>query len=107
MREFDTWFVVVTGDANLGDDEHVLGVYAFEVDASAEPSEAVSAILDEFHRRIGIEELDAFDIAVVDPQGRHQVDEEPSGVAAIFAGRVETTASTVARVRSPEAHRPP
>jgi hypothetical protein len=97
MSEFYTWFVMVTGDACVADDEHVPGIYAFELEASCETSEAVYAILVEFHRRIGIEELDAFEIAVVDPDGRLQTDERPSGVTAIFAGRVEMGASAVAR----------
>ena len=90
MSELTVLFVDVKGDPYVEADDHILGVYALEVDLSRGQGQAACAALDEFHRRVGIEEVDAFEIGVFDADGRQWLDDEqPCEVKAVFLGRVE------------------
>lgn len=90
MARLKMLFVVVKGDPYAGEDEHVPGVYAVEVDTNLVDGQAACAALEAFHRHIGIEEVDAFEIAVLDADGRSIPDDEHCpGVDAVFLGRVE------------------
>lgn len=91
MARLKMLFVEVKGEPYAEEDDHVPGVYAVEVDANISDGQAACAALDEFHRRVGIKEVDAFDIAVFDPEGRKLLDDERClGVRAEFLGRVAT-----------------
>lgn len=79
-------YVLVTGEATDDEDEGVQGVHQIEVKLSApvaltalsEADETViaKAVLDEFHNRQGIEELDAFEITPYLETGRTICEED-------------------------------
>lgn len=86
--DFDIYRVVVSGHPTDPEDAGVPGEYLFEVPAGTAECAAASAILDLFHGKIGISELDDFTIRVVDEKGRDICeDERPRSASATFLGR--------------------
>lgn len=73
-------YVRVTGDATDADDEGVQGIYQISVTLSKEviladlsvdeKSKIATAVLDEFHDRQGIENLEDFSITALLPDGQ-------------------------------------
>lgn len=63
------YFVEVRGTATEHEDDDIPGVYELSLPADYPQEAIVSAILDEFHSKVGIAVLDDFDITVIDSQG--------------------------------------
>lgn len=75
MKNTAPYYINVVGTPTEEDDEEVPGVYLVHVDASLDKGLHASAALDCFHGEIGIECLDDFDIAVIDQEGFHVVED--------------------------------
>jgi hypothetical protein len=55
------------------DPDGAVGVWEVTLDRSMEPGTAVGAALDIFHRKVGIGELEDFEISTVDPASREEI----------------------------------
>lgn len=86
--DFDIYRVIVSGSPTDPEDEEVPGEYLFEVPAGTVGAAAASAVLDLFHEKIGIGELDDFRIEVLDEKGEVvREDDVAQRAAAVFLGR--------------------
>lgn len=62
-------YVRVEGTPSDEDDSGIPGFYLFKVDASLSPDQRVTAVLDTWHEKNGVEVLDDFTIDVLDADG--------------------------------------
>ncbi len=84
-------YVIVTGRPTCEEDEAVPGAYLVTVDPDLPEDRQADTALDVFHFKVGIEELDPFDIAVFDADGRRIEDtgESGGGGKAVFQGKLD------------------
>lgn len=107
-------YVLVTGEATDDEDEGVQGVHQVEVKLSApvtltalsvaDETVIAKAVLDEFHNRQGIEELDAFEITPYLETGRTICEEDnppPTDISAraSYCGLVDEVPEALAAIR--------